>query len=213
MPNNPIDSFIDFVQRLSGPTFSGDARQQWAALIDQAEGLGIDASELLFWLRTCKEDAVIPPEMHEAMRRVGGRLLAKQGAIAPLIAADEYSKQKAAGEDPAFPEWAFRRNQELQSAREPAGSVRLGNFRYRDREGNVIVLAEAQDHVLRSLMLLPHSSGSKAELIKQSGKEDAARVLAKIREKYPGLRDDIKLPEKKGQGGYSTSIRDGRKDV
>ena len=90
-----------------------------------------------------------------------------------------------------------------------ARSVYLGNRRYADRQGSVQVLSESEDHVLRSLMLLDHSCGTKDELIHQSAKSDAPHVLRAIRKKYPGLAADVIVPGGRDKGGYRTTIRDG----
>ncbi|HUE74869.1 MAG TPA: hypothetical protein VMP01_28640 [Pirellulaceae bacterium] len=143
MAHNPIEFPIDIIEQIVGPTFSSAARQHWASLIDQAEILGIDASELLHWFRRTETDAVIPPEMRAAMRRVGVRILAKQGMITPLVAIDEFHKHKAAGEYVTFPVWAFRRNEgshgklppkEPQKESHPDGPFGIGGVRWKGIE-------------------------------------------------------------------------------
>lgn len=52
------------------------------------------------------------------------------------------------------------------------------------------------------------------DLIQTTGLDDAVKILKKIKSKYEGLLDPyIHCPGKKGNGGYSTAIVDGRSEA
>jgi hypothetical protein len=99
--------------------------------------------------------------------------------------------------------------QEGSHVRAVVEAVYLGERRYRVADEPPIILEEAEDHVLRSLIELG-GAAKKDELVRQSGKDDAPRVLKTMREKHPALARHITLPGGRGRGGYRTSIRDAR---
>jgi hypothetical protein len=85
-------------------------------------------------------------------------------------------------------------------------AYRVGNKRYQVGDQAPIMLGEAEDHVLRSLIDLG-GAATKSQLYGQTGKDDCPRILKKIREKHAALAPHIILPGGKGQGGYRTTIR------
>lgn len=82
----------------------------------------------------------------------------------------------------------------------------LGDGRYQVGDDAPLKLQESENHVLASLIDLG-GSASKPELVLQTGKDDAPRVLRSIKEKYRRLAKFIFLPGGKGKGGYRTTIR------
>lgn len=72
-------------------------------------------------------------------------------------------------------------------------------------EGPPFVIPNAADTVLRAL-IEAGGAASKDELVQTSGKGDAPRVLKGVCEKFPQLKQFIKLPGGKDRGGYRTTI-------
>jgi hypothetical protein len=89
--------------------------------------------------------------------------------------------------------------------REPrSDAVSLGDERF--RVGRVTIkLDVTQASVLESLVRL--EAASLDELRKESGCNDAARILKRIKQSHPPLAPFITLPGRKGHGGYRTTIR------
>ena len=87
------------------------------------------------------------------------------------------------------------------------GAEFLGSGRYRV-VGEELCFEGQQAKALAALVQL--RSATKQSLVDKSGVEDAPRVLRMICKKFPQLAPFIRLPGKKGAGGYSTSIIDAR---
>lgn len=94
---------------------------------------------------------------------------------------------------------------QLSKRRHPGKAVLLGDRKYQVNDGAPFVLQEGEDFVLRSLIDLG-GAADKPTLVRQTGKDDAPRVLRRIRAKYSSLAPFIVLPGRKGKGGYQTEI-------
>lgn len=70
---------------------------------------------------------------------------------------------------------------------------------------NAIRLEGSQAYVLEALVEL--RAATKDDLVRQSGVDDAPRVLRTIRKANDLLAPAIRLPGGKGKGGYATTIR------
>jgi hypothetical protein len=89
---------------------------------------------------------------------------------------------------------------------EPKAVIRsMGNRCYRIGEEQPVLLTETEDTVLQAFLKSP--ALEKRDLIRESGYNDAPRILAHIREKHKSFRPAISLPKRKGKGGYRVNIR------
>jgi hypothetical protein len=94
--------------------------------------------------------------------------------------------------------------------RSPSGSATAIEFvspgLYRIGEGEPFVVDDCYDDVLQPF--LEKSAMDKQDLINQSGRRDAPRVLSRLRKKYDGrFAQFIHLPGKKSNLGYRVTIR------
>jgi uncharacterized protein YqgQ len=114
---------------------------------------------------------------------------------------------------------AFRRISACLQSPEDFGKpapvmVYFGNRRYQIADGPTVMLTSSEDAVLKSFFLSamrgPDKVLEKPELVNKSGYADAARILKRIKEKYADtLGLAIKLPGRKGLGGYCVRIERG----
>jgi hypothetical protein len=83
--------------------------------------------------------------------------------------------------------------------------VSLGGRRYQASNTAPVVLTEREDAVLQAFANEP--AMDKPRLIKLSGYDEAARILAAIRRRHPTLASAIRLPGARGRGGYHVAVR------
>jgi hypothetical protein len=117
----------------------------------------------------------------------------------------------------AYRRWAEELDGLLLAARAAAGPLptetsagtitALGGGRYQVGTHPPVTLEENEDNVFQALLEAPGNTLDKPALIRNSGVDDAPRVLGRLRRKHAGtFATAIQCPGARGRGGYRVNI-------